>query len=254
MHFSDTLSQRELKQLMQGIPNFAPRGHGLFIPKAELTLYKNPNPPPTSLSDAIEKTMSAIYCPPFQRRLEQYLKESEKNPMNYRNEKHRIAFTEAIEKLNRKDYALMSAVYLLTAEHSLWMKAKHRVGQNEIRFDAIKLQKMIAEIDTEFKKMLNAVSEGNIENFNEGYAGELMNEKQRLVIQLEQYANTRHKRESAKSRLDQIFTILDGMQNHPMEYDNRIVRQILECVVVESKETIKVVFVGGLEVMEQLAS
>lgn len=33
---------------------------------------------------------------------------------------------------------------------------------------------------------------------------------------------------------------------------DRIVRQLLECVVVESKESIKVVFVGGLEVREQL--
>lgn len=110
----------------------------------------------------------------------------------------------------------------------------------------------IAEIDAEFKKMLSAVSEGNIDTFDEEHANKLMNEKQRLTIQLEQYANTRHKRESAKSRLDQIFTILDGMQNHPMEYDDQIVRQILECVVVESKETIKVVFIGGLEVREQL--
>ena len=60
--------------------------------------------------------------------------------MDYRNEKHRIAFTEAIQKLNRKDYALMSAIYLLTAEHALWMKAKQRVRQNEICFDAIKLR------------------------------------------------------------------------------------------------------------------
>lgn len=79
-----------------------------------------------------------------------------------------------------------------------------------------------------------------------------MNEKQRLVVQLEQYANAQQKRENAQSRLDQIFTILDGMQNHPMEYDDRIVRQLLECVVVESKEIVKVVFVGGLEVKEQL--
>lgn len=106
--------------------------------------------------------------------------------------------------------------------------------------------------DAELKKVLNAVSEGNIENFDEERANELMTEKQRLTVQLEQYASTRYRRESAKSRLDQIFTILDGMQNHPMEYDDRIVRQILECVVVESKEEIRVVFVGGLEVQEQL--
>lgn len=117
---------------------------------------------------------------------------------------------------------------------------------------SLDIQIRIAEIDAEFKKMLNAVSEGNIDTFDEEHANELMNEKQRLVVQLEQYANAQQKRENAQSRLDQIFTILDGMQNHPMEYDDRIVRQLLECVVVESKETVKVVFVGGLEVREQL--
>lgn len=117
---------------------------------------------------------------------------------------------------------------------------------------SLDIQIRISEIDAEFKKMLNAVSEGNIESFDEERASELMTEKQRLAQPLEQYANIRNKRESAKSRLDQIFTILDGMQNHPMEYDDQIVRQILECVVVESKEEIKVVFAGGLEVREQL--
>lgn len=140
MYFSNPPSQKEFEKLMQAVPHFSPKGHGSFIPKEELNLYERPQPPPASLSDAIERTMSRIHCPPFRRRLKQYLKESEESPMDYRNEKHRIAFTEAIQKLNRKDYALMSAVYLLTAEHALWMKAKQRVRQNEIHFDAIKLQ------------------------------------------------------------------------------------------------------------------
>ncbi len=41
--------------------------------------------------------------------------------------------------------------------------------------------------------------------------------------------------------------ILDGMKNHPLTYDDSIMCQILECVVVESKDMIKVVFVNGLE-------
>ncbi|MBC5727383.1 hypothetical protein H8R91_02320 [Ruminococcus sp. NSJ-71] len=36
--------------------------------------------------------------------------------------------------------------------------------------------------------------------------------------------------------------------NHPMEYDDTLVRQIIECVVVESKEKIKVVFIGSTEI------
>lgn len=31
-------------------------------------------------------------------------------------------------------------------------------------------------------------------------------------------------------------------------YDDTLVRQIIECVVVESKEKIKVVFIGGTEI------
>ena len=119
---------------------------------------------------------------------------------------------------------------------------------------SLDIQIRIAEIDAEFKQMLKAVSAENADAFDEERLGSLMNEKQRLTMQLEQYANARQKRESAKSRLDQIFTILDGMQNHPMEYDDQIVRQIIEIVVVESKDEISVVFIGGLEVREQLTA
>lgn len=58
------------------------------------------------------------------------------------------------------------------------------------------------------------------------------------------------KRENAKSRLDEIFTIIEALANHPISYDDQIVRQVLESVIVESKEKIKVVFVGGLEVTQ----
>lgn len=110
------------------------------------------------------------------------------------------------------------------------------------------IQIRIAEIAAEFQKMLKAVSADNADGIDEERITELMNEKQRLTVQLEQYAAMRQKRESAKSRLDEIFTILDGLQNHPMEYDDKLVRQIIECVVVESKEKIKVVFIGGTEI------
>ena len=79
-----------------------------------------------------------------------------------------------------------------------------------------------------------------------------MNEKNNLQQQLAQIAERKQKRANVKTRLDDIFTILDGLKNHPMEYDDRIVRQIIECIVVESKEQIKIVFVGGLEVLQEL--
>lgn len=114
--------------------------------------------------------------------------------------------------------------------------------------NSIDLQAQIAEIDAEFKKMLDRVSTETVEAFDEETATRLMNEKSRLQQQLDSIADAAQRRESAKSRLDEIYTILDGLQNHPMEYDDKLVRQIIECVVVESKEKIKVVFIGGTEI------
>lgn len=117
---------------------------------------------------------------------------------------------------------------------------------------SLDMQIRIAEIDAEFKQMLKGISADNAETFDEARMTELMHEKQGLQQQLSQIADRQQKRENAKSRLDEIFTILDGLKNHPMEYDDTLVRQMLECVVVESKERIKVIFVGGLEVEQEL--
>ncbi len=110
----------------------------------------------------------------------------------------------------------------------------------------------IAEIDAEFKAMLQAVATDTMDAFDEEKAGRLMNEKAELQKQLDRISETKQKRENTKSRLEEIFMILEGLNNHPMTYDDKIVRQIIECVVVESKERIKVVFVGGTEVSEPL--
>ena len=118
--------------------------------------------------------------------------------------------------------------------------------------NSIDLQIRIAEIDAEFKKMLDRVSTDTIEAFDEETVARLMNEKSLLQQQLDNIADAEQRRENAKSRLDDIYTILDGIKNRPMEYDDRIVRQLLECVVVDSKEQITVIFKGGLKSVQPL--
>ena len=117
---------------------------------------------------------------------------------------------------------------------------------------SLSLQIRMAEIDAEFNAMLNAISSDEIDKFDEQRASELLNEKNSIQSQLAEISESRQKRESTESRLDEIYTILDGLKNHPMEYDDQIVRQIIECVIVESKEQIRVIFAGGLEVTQSL--
>lgn len=118
--------------------------------------------------------------------------------------------------------------------------------------NSLDMQIRIKEIDEKFQAMLNAVSSETVDNFDSEGVAELMIERNRLQEQLARIVEQKHKRESVKSRLDEIYMIIDGLKNHPMEYDDRLVRQIIECVVVESKEQVKIVFIGGLEVKEKL--
>ena len=167
MYFMDDYPYRELERLMQRIPNFEPRGHGAVIlnrheytakdcdcsvcpyhkgrksslrcklPKC-ICLEERITAGCATMRETLTETMSAIRYPPFQKRLDQYIEESGETPMDYRNEKHRNTFTEAIKRLDRKDYALLSAIYLLTAEHALWKAAKDKTSGGRLDFEQIK--------------------------------------------------------------------------------------------------------------------
>lgn len=153
--------------------------------------------------------------------------------------------------------AIMEAVLKTAKQNADVLKTlKMHIGMGlageETEDRSLDIQIRIAEIDAEFRAMMNAISADNAEQFDERRATELMNEKAGLEQQLSQITDAMQKRKNAKSRLDEIYEILDGLKNHPMEFDDRILRQILECVIIESKERVKVVFVGGLEVEQEL--
>ena len=89
---------------------------------------------------------------------------------------------------------------------------------------SLDLQIRIAEIDAEFKTMLQAVATDTLDSFDEEKAGRLMNEKNRLQHQLDQIADAKQKRENAKSRLDEIFTILIRAINENLKGAKKIIQ------------------------------
>lgn len=144
MIFSDSPSQKALERMMTQVKGFPPRGSGVMVLRrfeytaemcdCRLCLYYNRKKKCTvsqcpcieerivagaaDRSEVMAETMKNIHNAAFHRRLNQFINESEELHMNFRNEKHRLAFVEAIRKLDKKNFALMSALYLLTAEHS----------------------------------------------------------------------------------------------------------------------------------------
>ncbi len=166
MYFAETDTLREMERLMQHVPNFPQKGHGIVVLKnggrirddCRFCMHRRGRPPDYSCGygdsscivqrircgeaspgEVFRETLYAALSPPFRRRLNQYIKESERNPMDYRNEKHRLMFESAVRKKNRKDYALMSAIYLLTADFMLWQSVRRCVLNNAIRFEEIHL-------------------------------------------------------------------------------------------------------------------
>lgn len=119
---------------------------------------------------------------------------------------------------------------------------------------SLAIQVRIAEINAEFKELLDTISADTADiSYYEQRMGELSMEKQSLEAELKEYADSQERRDAANSRLDEIATVIDALANHTMSFDDRLVRQVLECVVVAAKDEIKVVFKGGLELHINIA-
>lgn len=151
--------------------------------------------------------------------------------------------------------AIMDAIMKMARENAnvlKTLKSHIAMGLNadSINDNSIELQIRIAEIDAEFSKLITST---NTENENdddrETLMEKLLTEKNQLKKQLEEIELLKKNKELTMSRLDEIYSTIDLLRNHPITYDDQIIREILECVVVESKYRIKVIFKGGVEIV-----
>ena len=132
--FSNNPYDRRMERLMMTVPNFAPRGVGFRFTEAQVFITTTAATP----TEILTVTMRQIRCPPFRKRFNEYI-ESEENPMTYINEKHRARFTLAAKNISKTNYALLSALYLLTADQRLWSCCKHHINNGCVFFENIKL-------------------------------------------------------------------------------------------------------------------
>ena len=112
----------------------------------------------------------------------------------------------------------------------------------------LQIQIRLAEIDTAFNEILSSVSSAeSIENYDDSAIRRLMEEKHRLEDELSSYSDGT---QSKASRLDDILTVIEGIQNRPLPFNDPMIYQMLDTVTVEAADRISVLFRGGL-VIEQ---
>ena len=147
--------------------------------------------------------------------------------------------------------AIMDAILKMSKENAevlKTLKSHIAMGLNadDIKDNSIELQIRIAEIDAEWQKIINGTTTENENDSDREFIMEkLLTEKKQLKKQLEEIETLKKNKQLTMSKLDEIYSVIDLLRNHPITYDEQIVREILECVVVESKDSIKVVFKGG---------
>lgn len=112
--FSEEPHSRQMERLMTAIPNFKPRGIGVRFSESQVLITITAATPTQILTAA----MRQIRCPPFLKRFNEYI-ESEESIMTFSNEKHMAMFALAVKNAERENYALLSAIYLLTADMRL---------------------------------------------------------------------------------------------------------------------------------------
>lgn len=165
MLFSTKPKDIELERMMTSVPGFGRRGYGMYVfnkfkysakdcdcrlcthydKKEKCTLSKcecmeeRIESEAVGYSEFMRHTFSAIENHAFQKRLKKFMKESEDHPMLYRGNAHKEMFQKIIERCLISNNAMLSALYLLTADKFLWSKVRYAVGNRSIDFSSVRL-------------------------------------------------------------------------------------------------------------------
>lgn len=73
-----------------------------------------------------------------------------------------------------------------------------------------------------------------------------------LKDELDEIEKQQAKINKASDTLNEVSTIIEGLKNHPVEYKDQAVRQLIHCIKVKSKNQIEVYFKDGVMVLGKL--
>lgn len=153
------------------------------------------------------------------------------------------------EELHR---AIMRAIQTVAMQNSkLLQTLKNHIAMTVKCDDSedkeLEIKVRLAEINEEFQKAMSMVSIDDDNNvIIEQKLTELIMEKELLNKELAKCSSD-HKATS-QSKINEIARLTDILENQPLQFNDELVRQMLQCIVVESKERIKVIFNDGIEI------
>lgn len=152
--------------------------------------------------------------------------------------------------------AVMNAIQTVAMQNTgLLQTLKTQIAMN-IKCDhhedkELEIKVRLEEINKEFQEAMSMVTvDDDYNNIVEQKLAALLMEKEKLNKELETY--TSHDKSRSESRINDIVRLADILENQPLAFSDELIRQMLQCVVVQSKDCIKVIFNDGTEVEQPL--
>ena len=148
--------------------------------------------------------------------------------------------------------AIMSAVQTVAMQNTKLLQTLKTIIAMTVKCDDSEDRKLeinvrLAEINEEFQKAMSLVSVDDDNNLViEQRLTELIMEKEKLNKELAKYSD--EESANSDSKVNEIVRLTDILENQPIQFNDELIRQMLQCVVVESKERIKVIFNDGTEI------
>lgn len=81
---------------------------------------------------------------------------------------------------------------------------------------------------------------------------QLFTEMYAIQDELDAEGAAKSKPEQTTASINEMATVIQGMRNHPVEYDDQAVRQLIECIKVISADTIHIYFKDGTKITTYL--
>lgn len=153
------------------------------------------------------------------------------------------------EELHR---AIMRAIQTVAMQNSkLLQTLKNHIAMTVKCDDSedkeLEIKVRLAEINEEFQKVMSMVSIDDDNNvIIEQKLTELIMEKELLNKELAKYSSD--DKVASQSKINEIVRLTDILETQPLKFNDELIRQMLQCIVVESKERIKVIFNDGTEI------
>lgn len=127
------------------------------------------------------------------------------------------------------------------------------IGLNGSSDEADLLERRIDALNRKMLDIVNrSVRDGEDMEAHEDEFRQITEEIEQLKVRISAVREAATGEEEYKSRLESIQNTISERNRKPLEYDDSIVRQMIECIKVHSDGTLTIIFGGGYEVEEKV--